>query len=177
MIRIISVVIALSFAHQAASQTNFYQCKDKWGQPVFSQRPCGSDAEQHSVTPHSQISTPSRDQPVATAPGESPAAEAETFSIEVTRTKRRLSEIDEDLDRREARIARYSDERDAKIAILKDKRRYANNNLAGATWQESLASEMQAIATQYDTKINSQQQKIDDLQEESRLLKDKLASS
>jgi predicted RNase H-like nuclease (RuvC/YqgF family) len=114
---------------------------------------------------------------VATAPGESPAAEAETFSIEVTRTKRRLSEIDEDLDRREARIARYSDERDAKIAILKDKRRYANNNLAGATWQESLASEMQAIATQYDTKINSQQQKIDDLQEESRLLKDKLASS
>jgi hypothetical protein len=45
-----------------------------------------------------------------------------------------LREANREIDRREDRIKTLQAERDRKIAVLKNKKRYANNNLAGATW-------------------------------------------
>ena len=179
MLQIITAFVLLLFTSQVPAQTKFYQCKDQWGQPVYSQRPCGSDAQEKSVTAHDRISgdgdfKSSTESPAPSAP--SATATTQTYSIEVTRDKRRLSEIKEDIKRRERRIEQYADERDERIAVLQLKTRYANNNLAGATWQESLASEMSAVATQYDTKIDQQQEKIDDLKEETNDIKTRLAA-
>ena len=41
------------------------------------------------------------------------------------------------------------------------------NDLAGATWEESISSETQAINEQYQSKIDSQRRKIDRLQEQA----------
>ena len=42
---------------------------------------------------------------------------------------------------------------DAQQAELAKRKTYANNNLAGATWEQSISSEMQAKATLCDAKI------------------------
>lgn len=84
-----------------------------------------------------------------------------------------LREVRREIDRREARVASLESESDQKIAILKNKKRYANNNLAGATWEESISSEMQVITDQYQSKIDAEHRKLDRLQEQA----DQLAES
>ena len=56
------------------------------------------------------------------------------------------------------------------MAKLKDSKRYANNNLAGAVWEESLSNEMAAIAAQYDTDVRAIDVEIDRLNDELKRL-------
>ena len=56
MFRFLFILVLILFGGHTKAETKFYQCRDKWGQPVFSQRPCGSDAEKASVTAHARIS-------------------------------------------------------------------------------------------------------------------------
>lgn len=53
--------------------------------------------------------------------------------------------------------------RDQRMRDLQNDRRYANNNLAGAAWQQSLAQEMAAIAQQADTQVASIDRQIEQL--------------
>jgi hypothetical protein len=57
-------------------------------------------------------------------------------------------------------------ERDAKTNELRDRGRYANNNLAGATWQQSLAQEMTAVMQQADTVVGTIDRQIETLRSE-----------
>ncbi|MGL4938010.1 hypothetical protein [Shewanella sp.] len=56
--------------------------------------------------------------------------------------------------------------RDQRMRDLQNGRRYANNNLAGATWQQSLAQEMAAVAQQADTQVESIDRQIEQLKKE-----------
>ena len=60
-------------------------------------------------------------------------------------------------------------ERDAKIKELRERGRYANNNLAGATWQQSLAQEMTAVMQQADTVVGTLDRQISLLRSELTL--------
>jgi hypothetical protein len=52
---------------------------------------------------------------------------------------------------------------DAKIKELRVRGLSANNNLAGATWQQSLAQEMSAVMQQADTAVKSIDSRIESL--------------
>ena len=169
-------LLFLCFVVSAActqAQTTYYQCKDERGQPVFSQRPCGQNAAQKSITP--QATNDSSEQTEA-SPDESDnrsqtdsatsVVESESSWEKVT-ASRRVREIEREVERREDKIDRLERERDAKIARLDNSQRYANNNLAGAQYMESLATEMRAVNDQYEAKIDSEQRKIDRLLDES----------
>lgn len=60
-------------------------------------------------------------------------------------------------------------ERDAKIKELRERGRYASNNLAGATWQQSLAQEMTAVMQQADTVVGTLDRQISLLRSELTL--------
>lgn len=47
------------------------------------------------------------------------------------------------------------------LQALRNKKDRANNNLAGATWEQSISSEMQAAATQSQTRIADLQRRLD----------------
>lgn len=53
---------------------------------------------------------------------------------------------------------------DAELAALQMKKLNARNNLAGATYEQSISQEMSAITSKYDVKIRSAQVQIDSLQ-------------
>ncbi|WP_420913248.1 DUF4124 domain-containing protein [Kineobactrum sediminis] len=38
----IGLILLATLAGTASAQSRFYKCEDKWGQPIFSQRPCGA---------------------------------------------------------------------------------------------------------------------------------------
>ena len=57
------------------------------------------------------------------------------------------------------------------INRLKQKKLQANNNLAGAVWEQSLSSEMQAVTAELNAKISDANKNIDTLQKEVLELK------
>ncbi|MPY24300.1 hypothetical protein [Shewanella sp. YLB-07] len=58
--------------------------------------------------------------------------------------------------------------RDRQLNNLRNRGRWANNNLAGATWQQSLAQEMSAVTQQADTLVSTIDRQIAQLRTEIR---------
>jgi ubiquinone biosynthesis protein UbiJ len=59
-----------------------------------------------------------------------------------------------------------------KITALRYKKRQARNNLAGATWEQSISVEMDAISNQYNSRIDSLREEVDRLVEKKNRLQD-----
>lgn len=57
-------------------------------------------------------------------------------------------------------------ERDKRLRNLYESRHYANNNLAGAMWEQSLAQEMIATAQEADTQVLSIDRQIEQFKDE-----------
>ena len=55
------------------------------------------------------------------------------------------------------------DEHSTRQAQLRAKKTRANNNLAGATWEQSISDEMQAVAAEYDMKLRKATKELDEL--------------
>lgn len=176
--RIIALAVFISVP--VAAETSFYKCKDKWDQPVFSQRPCEGESERGSVEVKNKItdtesvsnstSAPSAAQPITPLP---PPQETTSTWDKVT-ASRKIRENEAEVERREKKVEHLERERDSKIAALDHRQNYARNNLAGAQFMESLATEMQAVNSQYGAKIDSQQRKIDRLLDEIERYRDDL---
>ena len=143
MIRSLVVVavysLAISFAH-----AEIFKCVEG-GKTVFSQQPCGNG----SVTVKPRFVEVS---PEAVEERKAATKQIQGSSSGIDR-EHRMMEIDRqllDLDNEESQIQQ------ARIAELKKLEltgRFANNNLAGATWQQSLAMEMQAVNGKYDSAL------------------------
>jgi hypothetical protein len=56
--------------------------------------------------------------------------------------------------------------RDQRLRNLRESRQYANNNLSGATWQQSLAQEQLAATQEADTMVQTIDRQIVQLKEE-----------
>jgi hypothetical protein len=55
---------------------------------------------------------------------------------------------------------------DREFEALRNKKRLANNNLAGATWENSISSEMTAVATRCDSKARELELQLETLKRE-----------
>lgn len=67
-------------------------------------------------------------------------------------------------------IARQRKQCDDDLRALQDKKLTASNNLAGATWEGSISSEMSAVATRCDTKNRELKDEFDSLKKECQAL-------
>lgn len=65
----------------------------------------------------------------------------------------------------EQEIDGYRAQMDRELAALQYKKSQANNNLAGATWEQSISTEMQAVSEKYRTKIQIARDRIVDLRQ------------
>ncbi|WP_332871123.1 MULTISPECIES: hypothetical protein [unclassified Shewanella] len=78
----------------------------------------------------------------------------------------RNREIEREITKHENRRKKVLTTRDNRMTNLKNRGRHANNNLAGATWQQSLAQEMNAITQQADTEVSTIDRQITQLRSE-----------
>ena len=144
------ILATLALSGSVAAQT-IYQCEVD-GQLVFSQQPCGEDAKEieHDF-PVVELADPAE-----TRPGN--FMDDDNY-VKRVRIERRIS-------RHEATIRNLQRQRDREIAAIRRKARYASNNLAGATWEQSLATEMQALTDRYNSEIGVEQSSIDRLRDD-----------
>lgn len=143
-------IVALFAASVAQAQV--YQCQIN-GRKVFTDQPCGADAKAVDVRP---AAGPAPESALSdSAPGKTLSKRADDA------VQKRF--MDDDIYRKEQRIKALRDELDAHLAALKRKKTVANNNLAGAVWEQSISDEMIATTNAYGNKIRSAERDLADL--------------
>lgn len=81
-------------------------------------------------------------------------------------TTRRQGELNAVIRDTEYEIASLQRNMDLELSVLKKRMGHANNNLAGATWQQSIVAEMQSVTSQYEMKIKNAQSRLQSAKDE-----------
>lgn len=147
-----ALIITVTLACAAAS-ADVYKCK-KDGKTVFSDQPCSQGAEKINVKPATGH---------ADAVSEADAVAASKAFVEKTNTSTKRNALDADIERAQNRITSLQESRDRELAALREKKQRANNNLAGAVWEQSISNEMIAVNETYSSKISSAERTLADL--------------
>ncbi|KRS22817.1 hypothetical protein AAY72_01505 [Alishewanella sp. WH16-1] len=148
--------LSLIFTLLLSGPVQVYKC-DFNGTVIYSQQPCGDNSEKVEVKAVPKMSGS------ANANQTAKPAVSEFDQISLNIKKRNLNIEFTRLNARKERLLR---ERDAELAKLKAKKRRSANNLAGATWEESISTEMAAVVKKYETDINELNREIDKLKTE-----------
>ena len=142
MQRKLAIVMGLAFATTASAQ---FKCVASGGAISFQQAPCSNAAGQTKIT----VRVNGGDAPAA------PAARASEAPYERQLTamarERKTRELTYEIQRLEDGIASRNQQMTADLDALRHKKSFARNNLAGATFEQSVSTEMQAITQKYKT--------------------------
>lgn len=152
------------------------KCTGPDGRVSFQDAPCAGRGEVLDVRPASgrasslPAAAPS---PAAdAAPAGGPATDAQRIEGQIAasqRDRRRRvleREIPADMDA----MHRHAVNCELKLMDLKDRKRYTNNNLAGATLESAISNEMTAVATRCDTTAREMRADIESKRNECRAL-------
>ena len=90
----------------------------------------------------------------------SSSAGAEKLAVEQMARERQIREANYEIGNLERRIANRSEQLTREMDALRAQKARANNNLAGATWEQSLSTEMQAVAARYKVMNDVDQEQI-----------------
>lgn len=155
--------VALLIAGPALGQV--YKC-NQGGSVVFTSTPCDTGAKPLDVRPASgqgrRPELPPAEAPQASAPGSPPTAKPLSLTERADQAARRRI-LDDEIWRKQQSINALTDEMTQRQTQLRNKKSWANNNLAGAVWEQSISDEMQAVAAEYDLKIRKASKELEDL--------------
>lgn len=155
--RITLAALCLLASVPAAAQVN--KCVVA-GKVVYQAAPCKSGTQQAVIQPRSDVSEAAAQ------------ANREKFLADdkVRQTNNRRARIDDAITALARDIDAYQKAMDVELAALQARKAQANNNLAGATWEQSIATEMQAVTAKYKAKIETAQERIKGLRAERERL-------
>ncbi|ART52786.1 hypothetical protein CBP34_15480 [Acidovorax carolinensis] len=169
----------LAIALLASPTWAINKCIGPDGKVVFQDAPCAGKGETINVQPASGHAP--KTVPAATTAGANaaPATVANTAPA-----NKKEGAFGESWQRRtylenrgvaDARAATDNHQREcaAQQVALASRKRIANNNLAGATWEQSISAEMQAAATMCDSRSRELRAELEALQKELRELQAK----
>lgn len=170
MIRISIAVSLLAIGCSVSAQETF-KCRIN-GEMVYQDRPCPGASRRSETMPADQ-------RPGASAspvrPHEDSPKNADKSIADLDRQKqflasgakqRKISSIQYEIDRVESTIYNLQNSMHAELAELERRKGYANNNLAGATYLNSLANERQAVTARYDVDINTNRDRLKQLKDD-----------
>ena len=160
-----ALIFALFMASTAgpAFAQETYKCKTPGGM-VYQDRPCaGVRYATEAPATTSAAKLPAESKPVA-----APASDIERAKVYIAmrEKERRVGDLKEQIARQEESIAQSQQARDAENYTLRERKSYANNNLAGANLEQALATEMQAVNSRYAIDIGVKQEKLRRLRED-----------
>lgn len=141
-----------------------HKCKAPDGKTVFQDIPCTGQGEKLEVRPASGSAHPAQ---AAAAP------EATKEGVFGESWQRRTYLENRGIPDARSALQAQLKQCDAKQAELAAKKWRAMNNLAGATWEQSISTEMQAAATMCDARTRELRTQLEEYEKELRELKAK----
>lgn len=125
-----------------------YKCVGKDGAIGFQQTPCAAQSQQQKL----DVKVPVPATPAATPP----KAAGEPMNVDQRMARdmereRRIRELRVEISQTEDAMNRRNQQMSTELETLRAKKPLAKNNLAGATWEQSISQEMQAVTQKYKT--------------------------
>lgn len=153
------------------------KCITADGKTVFQDKPCApGQGGKIDVTPASGQGRTDLAVPAA-APNAPAQTETERLQ-QLSKKYRETSRLDALQSREIPGLRNYLDTQkkrcDAQVAALRSKQGQANNNLAGATYLQSISVEMSTVATQCDTEARTGNARLERLMQEESALRSAL---
>ena len=130
-----------------AQAAQVHVCTDANGKKVFQQMPCNSK-DKSEIRDYEM-------QNVGTNMGK--------IDLEQGIADRNSRQLDREIRRSEEKIRQYQQAMERDLNTLRNKKKRANNNLAGAQWEESISGEMTAVTAKWDSAIRTEQSRLDNL--------------
>lgn len=133
------MALAAALLAPLAAEAQF-KCVGADGSTTFQQQACASGATQSRL----DVQTP---RPADAAPG--PRAVPEQVRADAMARERRVRELQFEIRDTELRIDDRSAEMKRELQRLRQQKSKATNTLAGATFQQSISTEMQAVTSKF----------------------------
>lgn len=172
------VVFVIVFLSSYGFAQETYKCKIN-GSLVFQDKPCPGVGRYSDSLPEktakSKTDTNSGQLANTTPPLVSGVQEAAKPQSDLERQKtflakrakeKMIADYKEQIEKTEAKISQLHASMNIDLANVEVQRSYAKNNLAGATYLQSLATEKQAITSRYESEINTQRESLKNLRVE-----------
>lgn len=156
MRRRIFLATLATFSVSETALAEVYKCEVD-GKIVFSQTRCGEDAQAISVN----VAKPSVDQQQETAKR---MADIQAAQSQAQQQRGHEFEVRD----AEKQIRRLEIERDSELAAIERQRSFATNNIAGAVWEQSLATDKRTIIEKYNPQIEAAHRDLQRLREKSQ---------
>lgn len=164
------LLIAIALALSAMPAAAIYQCKDANGRSTFQDAPCdGSGGRVLKVQPASGSATVEAPETA----GRSPTNNDPSAMVRRMERTAEISRLEREIRDAEALVERDQRSMEREMDALQAKKMRARNNLAGATWEQSISTEMQAVADKYRARQDMNRAKIESLRMRRDALMDK----
>lgn len=166
-------LIALLLAAVAPMCTaqEIFKCKVN-GSFVYQDRPCPGAARYSDAMPGKVANTESAS-PVQPSPGASQTEKVVVSNLEKQKAfiakgakDRKISDLKYQIENTEASISNSHAAMQYELAAIDARRGGANNNLAGATYLQSLATEKNAVTSRYESEISTQRERLKNLRDD-----------
>lgn len=152
---------AALMAANCGAGAQVYKCTGPDGKAAYQGTPCAG-GKAIDVRPASGSAT--------TYSPASTATSKEKALLDQYERERQVRSVNYDIDQLERTLDADQQHLDAELNALRNKKRYANNNLAGAQWESSISEEMQAVTERYKNKASADRAKLDDLRKQRAAL-------
>ncbi|MEQ6884974.1 DUF4124 domain-containing protein [Salicola sp. Rm-C-2C1-2] len=152
-------LLAIGLVLAIPAPAEIYRC-DQDGETVFSDSPCGSDAEKLE-----DVSAPK--------PGGDMGSGINEELQQQRSAERALESINRKIDDAREKRQSLKAEREAELDKVRARKRRANNNLAGATLENSLAQEERNIQERYQSRLDAINEKLDRLKDRRRTIRER----
>lgn len=168
---LIVILIMVSASASASASAEVYKCADG----KYQADPCDDQSEPLDLSNVGSVVAPSRGYP-ENLTNEITDARLQDTSVNPRDKKAEIAQylrkqkIEREIRNLEKERKKAFKDRDDKIEQLRTTGKRANNNLAGATWQQSLAQEMTAVMQQGSTEVESIDRQISALRSELKQL-------
>lgn len=165
------IVILIMVSASASASAEVYKCADG----KYQADPCDDQSEPLDLSNVGSVVAPSRGYP-ENLTNETTDARLQDTSVNSRDKKAEIAQylrkqkIEREIRNLEKERKKAFKDRDDKIEQLRTTGKRANNNLAGATWQQSLAQEMTAVMQQGSTEVESIDRQISALRSELKQL-------
>ena len=136
------MLLTLSFHSGAA----IYKCETN-GKTIFSDKKCGGSTQEITLKSSGTLHI-----------GKDRLEEMSNTS-RITRKETKIKRLEDDIKSLQKKM-------DIELNALRRKKLRAANNQAGATWEESISTEMQAVADKYKIKIDLKRDEIERVEDD-----------